>query len=397
MKKIYLNITLVVLTLYFTNSCIEPFEAGTLTFEDVLVVESTITDELKRQQIKLSRTSPIEKDEFKFESNATIQIIENDQNHYTFTEASPGHYYSDNKFKANLGSSYELSIVTNTGNSYHSKKVEISNQSTIDNVYALKEIGADGLANITVNVDSYDPSGNAKYFRYEYIETALFSPQDWNLEYLAPTGNGIQLVLRERLNQEGRYCYRTDSTKTIILAQTAELSETRLKKFPVRSISQNNYMISNRYSILVKQYSQSFEAYNYYNSIKKTSINQSILSQYQPGYFNGNISSDMDEDELIIGFFDVVSVATKRIFFNFSDFFEPEDYPPYFIKCPRYPLEPYQRYWAITNGISLYGGSILEEGVDGGADRNVMQFVPNACGDCRELGTDIKPEFWIDR
>ena len=47
------------------KACIEPFEVETKSFESALVIEATIINELKHQEITLSRT-------FKFEENGAI-------------------------------------------------------------------------------------------------------------------------------------------------------------------------------------------------------------------------------------------------------------------------------------------------------------------------------------
>ena len=44
-------------------SCVEPFEIKTIDFESALVVEATITDELKNHVVKLSRAFKLEEDE----------------------------------------------------------------------------------------------------------------------------------------------------------------------------------------------------------------------------------------------------------------------------------------------------------------------------------------------
>ena len=58
MKKILLIITFAITSI----SCTEPYAIQTNTFEDALVIEATITNEFKKQEIKISRT-------FTFEEN----------------------------------------------------------------------------------------------------------------------------------------------------------------------------------------------------------------------------------------------------------------------------------------------------------------------------------------
>lgn len=82
------------------NSCIEPFDYKTLTFESALVVEASISSENKRQTIKLSRTFKIENSDMITETGATVQVIDDQKNTYNFTEETPENYISDVFFEA---------------------------------------------------------------------------------------------------------------------------------------------------------------------------------------------------------------------------------------------------------------------------------------------------------
>ncbi len=42
---------------FFTNSCVESFDIKSITFESALVVEATITNELKHQEINYPERS----------------------------------------------------------------------------------------------------------------------------------------------------------------------------------------------------------------------------------------------------------------------------------------------------------------------------------------------------
>ena len=97
--------------LLFEWSCTEPFEIETIDFESVLVVESTITDEMKQQVVKLSRTSTLENSEILMESNANVIIsTSNGQNYYFNWNAALGYYVSDEVFSAQPNVSYTLTV-----------------------------------------------------------------------------------------------------------------------------------------------------------------------------------------------------------------------------------------------------------------------------------------------
>lgn len=104
--------------------------------------------------------------------------------------------------------------------------------------------------------------------------------------------------------------------------------------YQIRFLNDDSYLITNRYSILVKQYVQNLAAYTYYQTLKKLSGSESILSQNQPGFFSGNIKSTQNPSEKVIGFFDVSSVSSQRIFFNYSDIFPGEISYSFPFSCP---------------------------------------------------------------
>lgn len=70
-KIVYIVLFAILFSLW---ACTEPYEIETVDYENVLVVESTITDELKPQIVKLSKTSTLENTEILFEDNASVEV-----------------------------------------------------------------------------------------------------------------------------------------------------------------------------------------------------------------------------------------------------------------------------------------------------------------------------------
>ena len=60
MKNRKLHLLLLLIIGIYTNSCVEPFDIKTITFESALVVEATISNEIKYHEISLSRTFDLE-------------------------------------------------------------------------------------------------------------------------------------------------------------------------------------------------------------------------------------------------------------------------------------------------------------------------------------------------
>ena len=95
--------------------CTEPIELKTELFQDVLVVESNLTNELSFQKVKVSRSFLLEDSTPVIEKNAQVWIEDSVQNTYSFTETENGIYVSDVEFKAATGIGYKLFIKTIEG------------------------------------------------------------------------------------------------------------------------------------------------------------------------------------------------------------------------------------------------------------------------------------------
>ncbi len=63
------------IVLFFHTACTEPYEIEVVGYENVLVVESTITNEMRPQIVKLSRTSSLENTDVLTENNATVTVL----------------------------------------------------------------------------------------------------------------------------------------------------------------------------------------------------------------------------------------------------------------------------------------------------------------------------------
>lgn len=386
LKKEY-KFILIVLIIFTINSCVEPFDAKTENFENILVIKATLTNEIKYQEIEINHTYKFEENSPIAETNANVKIIDDLQNEYQFHESTDGVYISSDAFGAQPNRSYQLSIKTNLGKQYISEFAELPLSELNNNLYIYKETD-NNMNGISIYMDSYDTSENSRYYRYEYEETYKIVAPYWSAYDLVSAPNkedGVSLVLKTK---EERVCYNTVKFNEIILKNTNKYGENIIEPFLVRFISRDNYIISHRYSMLVKQYALSREAYNFYETLKDFSESGSIFSENQPGFIYGNIVSEDDPEEKVIGFFDVSMVFSKRVYFNFYDFYlgEMRSYPSScLITSP-----PESSLWSLMNS----GTVKFQNENEGGEGDGPYYLVPLICGDCTVLGTNIVPDFW---
>jgi len=409
-------------------SCVENIPIETQDFESVLVVEGTITNEFKRQTIKLSRTFFLEEIEPIIENNATVTVIDSEQNSYSFIQNSLGDYVSNIEFEAQPNRTYNLEIITNDGVTYKSQDTMLTPISQIDELYA-EYVNENNGPGVQVFIDSDNQSTNAQFFRYEYEETYKIVPPFYlsikailsNYQEIITADINVffdtTIIVRE---QEEQTCYVSVTNKNIIQTSTNNLNENTVLRFPIRFITEEKgdepidqeeiednktledlSIIRDRYSILVKQYVQSQESYTYYETLNQLGNNENILSENQPGFIQGNINNINNPSAKVIGFFDVSSVSEKRIYFDATDFNLP---------TPRYIYECIEKEYDYND--NTLGDMDLNE------RREIYRFITNSnyhitqdprpiggpfwklanpeCSDCTTVGSNIQPDFWED-
>lgn len=384
-SKTYKNIYQMILLIAVgtgINSCVEPFDAKTEVFENALVIEAIITNEFKKQEITLSRTFRFEELglSHEFEQNADVTIIDDAQNEYLFQETTPGKYVSITEFSTQNNIAYQLHITTSDGRKYTSNPTRLPEPTPID-VQASRIIGSDNQEGMGIFVQ-YDPAESSKFYRYEYEEAYKIIAPKW-------TDVNLLFIGQEELlwpkGPEGRVCYKIETSDNLIINKLTGFSDGK-PKFRIRFINRDNYIMSHRYSILVKQFVISRETHAYFETLKKFSGQDDIFSQTQPGFFNGNVYSEDNTNENVLGFFDVTSVSIERIFFNYTDFFPDEPLPPYVESCIPYIPDPAAIRRLLRESALYYDTPAFGQ----------HRVVSKVCGDCRLLGDAEVPEFWIE-
>ncbi|MBT8309686.1 MAG: DUF4249 domain-containing protein [Flavobacteriaceae bacterium] len=403
-------------------SCVEeiPLESES-EITNYLVIEATITDQLVKQRVQLSRTYGLEEEGPQPESNATINVNVSNGVEYEFEETNPGIYESISEFRALEDLDYSMQIITNSGTVYNSELEKLTPVSPINNLYVERGFDENGLEGVSIFVDTFNSDENSLNYRYEYEETykiiaPLYSPQELvilNDDFDYPpnffAGDTVEdimdffFLLQNRPEQE-QICYNTVLSDEIILASTEELTNNDIDKFRVRFIGRNNYIMSHRYSILVRQYVQSQEAFEYYRTLSDFSLSESVFSENQLGFLEGNVFSVSNPDEKVIGLFQVSSVSEERVYFNYSDLFPGEVLPPYANSCDDFFTPILLKEDFFHNIIGSPVIDMLNQGFQFYDLTLSMDFNPfsvnpyvlvlESCGDCTVLGENIVPDFW---
>jgi len=352
--------------------------------EDMLVVEATITDELKQHEILLSRVSSLSDTTGTiFESGAEIIVFDENGNNYRFLEQERGTYVSEIPFAADLTASYGLNITALDGTNYESDTVKAFERTHLDSIYALRTTSDDGVDGLGIFIDVTNKDETGGYLGYSYQETYKIIAPNWDPFGFILSEDGMSFTVGVRTKEE-RVCYNTLVSNDLTQTTTVGLGINGLQQFQVRFLGRTNPIISHRYSINVRQEERSLEAYEFYGSLESFSSSDNIFSQVQPGAIEGNITVTNGNGS-VLGLFEVVSVSEKRLFFDYGDFFPNEPLPPYFTDC---------RIFSISTIDPILRGTVEYVGTD--EENNTFFVTQRECGDCTVLGSNVVPEFWID-
>ncbi|WP_119789176.1 DUF4249 domain-containing protein [Flavobacterium anhuiense] len=387
------KIIILLVTAIAINGCTETYPLVTNRFEDVLIVEANFTNELKKQEVKLTKSARFEDDDYLPESGAEVFISDDAGNKYNFSEDSD-RYVSDIEFQAAPNVKYQLHINTKDGRSFESSPEMLTTITPMQSVVAAIE-QKDDINGVGIRVNSFDPTATSTYYRFEYEET---------YKVVAPKWLPIKLVWNggptfESNSADTKTCYGSNKSVGFMLLNTNKLKEDRVD-YRIRFISDQDYIITHRYSILVRQYVESLAAYSYYNTLNKTAVSGgTITSPLQPGLLLGNLRST-NGNAKISGYFDVCSVSTERIYFNWEDLFPGKFPPPYAVDCTQFcyaeePNNPVPCTHCCSYMEDLPLGKITYFSGDGNSNLKTF-WVDAPCGDCTKIASNIKPPFWVD-
>ncbi len=407
--------------------CVEEFDAQIENLETVLVIDARLTDEAKPQTIHLTNTFGFDSDEPKPELGAQVALLDDLNNMIVFTENTPGIYSTASALQLNEDRTYRLEVIRTDGSRYISSEEKLPSNTPIERVEAQRKINNSGLDGVAITLNVQGQTDNNDYYRYEYVETTQiiapdYNPFEWDevdYDHFCEDDDGWQVTIKPR-QEQARVCYASAISRDLILASTEELNSSSLERFEVRFLSKENYFISHRYSILVKQYHLSPNTASFYRTLQDFSNSESVFSNVQTGLIEGNITAENNQ-ELVLGYFELSSFSEMRMFFNYEDLFPNEPLPPYIINCEPIgapSLYPPGFHTIVVDGKIVIDGTSNSPLIDAiqadligyladnqnyfgpdleGPNRRAPFLVKSlGCLDCRQFGSNVAPEFWTE-
>jgi hypothetical protein len=252
--------------------------------------------------IKLSRTKLIDTSKSIAPETGAVVTIENDANAtIPLTEIKPGTYAAP-PFNLDPAHKYRLDIKTSNAKEYISDYVTVKNSPPIDSVgFAATALG------MRVNVSSHDPSNATRYYRWDYSETWQF--HSWFNSTYADDGGDYRTP-----ETQIYHCFANDSSSTVVIASTTKLANDVLYQAPITTVDPASEKIETKYSILVKQYALTPDAYAFWQNLQKNTQQIGSIFDVLPSQSTTNIRCVTDPGELVVGYVSAGNVSYRRAF-----------------------------------------------------------------------------------
>jgi hypothetical protein len=378
-------IVVAVLTLWLT-SCIKSYEP-VIESKDAskYVVSGQVSTGDQVQRVNISMTSSIGKPKYIPVTNCSVTIFDDKGNAYPASDTEDGNYMFYVPETAQVaGSRFKVIIVTQDGDSIVSDFDQMQNCPDVDSVYYIvKKLPTANPEKFVHGIQFYvnlnAENTNCRNYRWDATETWEYHstwPREWyydgEIHHIWPPDYSRMV------------CWRTALVQSIFTLSTQNLGENKYTLFPLHYV--DNYYsprLVYGYSLLIRQYALSEEAYTYWDKLRINSSEQGGLYEKQPLAIKGNMHDITNPDQLVLGFFGASAVKSKRIFVqNVPDLileYDPACVPSVPLKKGFADIDPrdYPAY--------MYGD------VSGFQ----MRVLDTECVDCLSVGgTTVKPDFW---
>jgi len=375
-------------------SCKKPFFPSEINSVNnrYLVIEGVIEGGTDSTIIKISRTQKIDSVSSILPEQFASVNIENDANAtYALTENSPG-IYSIAPINLDNTRKYRLKIKTASGGEYISDYVPVKNSPPIDSVgFTAQATGAQ------IYVNSHDASSKTLYYRWDFSETWQFHAM-YRSAYRVI--NFDSLAAR-KTSEQVYSCFGTDTSSFVNVASTVKLASDIIYQAPITTIPATSEKIETKYSIYVKQFVLTADAYAFWLNLQNNTEKLGSIFDVLPSENQSNYHCTTNPNEIVVGYLSVGSTSSKRVFIT-SDQLLKTYSPVYPCQCEldtayQNPPGPHSTTEDVLVGKNspytiIMGLYLPPPNINGSP--TAYTFSTILCSDCSIRGTTSAPSFW---
>jgi hypothetical protein len=372
----------IIISLAALPACIDDYNPKIEAIEtNKYVVSGHLSSDQEYHIISVSLASRIDDPELIPLNDCVVKIADDQGNIFT------GHEFEGGKYQVLVpaqylltGVSFMLDITTPAGAKLVSEYEKLMECPDIDSVYYIREDKPTNdpevfIKGIQFYIDLDAPEFENTYYKFDVIETWEYHteyPLEWwydgTLHHVDPPDYSTNI------------CWSTAKISDIYILNTEGLEYNRYSKFPLHFVDNTTRRLIDLYSILVKQQAISLETYAFWEQLRMNNIEQGGLYESQPLPVKGNLSNLTKPEQSVLGYFQVTSVRTKRLFVK--DVPDLELIHP--ASCGIYTLMFGLRQFSPAD----YPVYLLES-------NGAFMELTKECIFCTILGgTTVRPDFW---
>ncbi|ARS36675.1 DUF4249 domain-containing protein [Pontibacter actiniarum] len=316
------NILVLVLLLF--TSCIDPLDFRSSEQGEHLVVEGSFTNDPEQNYVRLSYSRPYADPYTQFVLDAEVYVTSAEGEHYRFAnDGDDGNYFPVQPLEAAgvVGHTYTLHIEVN-GKAYESGPITLKKPVPIDSVrfevdeqvysfpgYKERKV----WPGYSVQVGYQDPADEKNFLRWTFSSQYEVSTQPRNAQ-----PEPKDCCSRCFFNEVPRPFHTVDDR----LTDGQQVTNQEVFFIPFERY------LGVKYKLDIYQYAISEEAYEFFRIMEEQKQGTGTVFDPPPAQVTGNLYNVNDEDEQVIGFFDVSGVSKRQVVIKKEDI--------------KYPFMPYE-------------------------------------------------------
>jgi len=349
-----------------------------------LVVEGFINSGREPTTITLSRTRSLDSTAAAPEHNALVSIEGENSGSFPLYESGNGNYISSS-LQLNPGEKYRLRIKTQMGEEYISDFSSYRVTPDIDSLSWKRDNNG-----VKIFINTHDDQIQPGYYYWKYEETWEFHSRYYNSLEWVYDSHHIPIAVAyknpdQSIDTSIYKCWKTVNSSNINVGSSEKLSRNDIY-FQIMSIEPESEKLSVLYSLNVKQYAISNDAYLYLQKLKINTEEIGSIFAAQPSELTGNIHCTTDSSEIAIGFIEVSQEKQKRLYIKNSQLPDWNYHMPCATIIVGNGADAIQKDGAglptIPYAADLFGIHSFYDSYD-----------PN-CVDCTLRGSNVRPSFW---
>ncbi len=289
------------------TQCVSEFDPKIETNVPKVVVDGLITNQPGPYSVRLQYSYPYtNKADPRNIAGATIEISDDKGIKETLLDKGNGLYEtSPTGIRGIVGRKYTVSIRTPNGKKYVSKPELLKPVAALGNVYSEFQPTATPQAlsgNFNVFLDVKDPVTTGDYYRWKWshYETIKYCLQSY-------TRNDFGIFYKQYECCEP--CWKIEPCNGCIILANDRL--TNGKNITKISLGVVLYTNTSPYFMLIEQQSLTEEAYQFWKAVDSQINNSGGIFDLPAATIIGNVVSDNDPEEQVLGFFGASSVVYK--------------------------------------------------------------------------------------